>query len=126
MGRAALTARPRYASPSGTFAMTAPPGGAADPRPPTRTEHQPVSDRHRRPAPGHRPGSVSSRRDSNGSLGSRGPSGSPRHGRREVERPRPEPPATPNLLDQLRKPFLVSFVVFVATAAVLVLWSWPR
>ncbi len=57
---------------------------------------------------------------SHGAGGSHSASGTPRAGRREAERKRPPQPATPTLIDQLRKPFLVSFLVFVVMAVGLV------
>jgi hypothetical protein len=97
-----------------------------------------VSDRNRRPAPGRQsdrpsPGkrpaasgkaAVSGKgasgagpaTGSGGSPVSHGPSGTTRAGRRETERHRPPQPATPTLIDQLRKPLLVSFLVFVLMA----------
>ena len=56
-------------------------------------------------------------------AGSHSASGTTRAGRREIERKRPPQPATPTLIDKLRRPFLASFVIFVISAGVLVLWS---
>lgn len=69
-----------------------------------------MSDRHRRPEPGRQP------KHSNPAKASR------KAGANAKPVPPPEP-ATPTLLDQLRKPFLASFVIFVLTAGVLVLWT---
>jgi hypothetical protein len=54
---------------------------------------------------------------------SHGPSGQTRAGRRETERHRPPQPATPTLIDTLRKPFLVSFLVFVLVAVGIALYA---
>jgi hypothetical protein len=88
-----------------------------------------VSDRTRRPAPGRQPARPSGKgetppvRARGGTpkpSGSHSADGSDRAGRRETERRRPPQPATPTLIDHLRKPFLVSFVVFAITAVGLV------
>ena len=95
-----------------------------------------MSDRNRRPAPGRQParpdrgkGHAASSGKPQGAAGptagagapaSHGPSGSTRAGRREFARHRPPQPATPTLIDQIRKPILVSFVVFVVMAVGLV------
>jgi hypothetical protein len=93
-----------------------------------------VSDRHRRPQSGGQPASAKGDKGSASPAGQRGgasssatgphsASGVPRAGRRETERHRPPQPATPTLIDQLRRPFLVSFVVFVICAGALVIWT---
>ena len=88
-----------------------------------------MSDRHRRPASGRqtpRQAKGSSQSVPAGAeaapraSGSHGASGTSRAGRREQDRQRPPQPATPTLMDQLRKPFLVLFVVFVICAVGLV------
>jgi len=95
-----------------------------------------VSDRNRRPASGRQPTSKGGKSPAGGSAspketgsanasgaarssrpaGSHSASGTQRAWRRETERQRPPEPATPTLLDQLRKPFSVSFVIFAITA----------
>ena len=91
-----------------------------------------MSDRNRRPASDRhpaRPTSKGAAPSSGGpggtpkSAGSHSASGSSRAGRRETERHRPPQPATPTLMDQLRKPFLVSFVIFVISAVGLVVFT---
>ena len=87
-----------------------------------------MSDRNRRPASGHQPAKKSSKGGTSSagganaapkSAGSHSASGTARAGRRETERTRPPQPATPTLIDQIRKPLIVSFVIFVITAGVL-------
>ncbi len=104
-----------------------------------------MSDRNRRPAPGRQPagpnrgtgpagasgktaasgkaaasgraeGGTGPAAGSAGAPTSHGASGATRAGRREFERRRAPQPATPTLLDQFRKPILVSLVVFVVVA----------
>lgn len=104
-----------------------------------------MSDRNRRPQsgrqpgrpsrgrePGHKEPSASATPEASGARPSAGaenrppsggPSGQPRAGRRENDRRRPPQPATPTLIDKLRKPFLASFVVFVLTAVALVAFT---
>ena len=95
-----------------------------------------MSDRNRRPAPGRqhprhdrvkgpaapsgRPQGTTGSPAGAGAPASHGPSGSTRAVRREFDRRRPPQPATPTLIDQIRKPILVSFVVFVVMAVGLV------
>ena len=90
-----------------------------------------MSDRKRRPAPGRQPAQQNSKggTPSSGdagsppkSAGSHSASGSARAGRRETERQRPQQPATPTLINQLRKPFLVSSLIFLITAGLLVVF----
>ena len=90
-----------------------------------------MSDRKRRPAPGRQPAQQNSKggTPSSGdagsppkSAGSHSASGSARAGRRETERQRPPQPATPTLINQLRKPFLVSSLIFLITAGLLVVF----
>ncbi len=105
-----------------------------------------MSDRNRRPASGHQPARQSRGQKPPGAPGaaasgngvasgkdgaepsaagagrpaSHGPSGTTRAGRRETQRHRPPQPATPTLIDRLRKPLLVVFVVVVISAVGLV------
>ena len=87
-----------------------------------------MSDRNRRPASGHQPAQKSSKGGKSPAgganaaprtAGSHSASGTARAGRRETERTRPPQPATPTLIDQIRKPLIVSFVIFMITAGVL-------
>ncbi|HEY5628022.1 MAG TPA: DUF3105 domain-containing protein [Candidatus Limnocylindrales bacterium] len=112
-----------------------------------------MSDRNRRPSSGRQPvpqsrgkganpapgkGAASSKTGGDGAASAGGPrpsgtgggrppahspSGTTRAGRREFERHRPPQPATPTLIDQLRKPFLVSFLVFVLVAVGIALYA---
>jgi hypothetical protein len=105
----------RHSAPSTSGKAAAPAGGSTG-----GASGQPASGQG--PATGQSPSSGQSP-DAAHRSGSHAPSGASRHGRRETERKRPPQPATPTLIDQLRKPFLASFVVFAICAGVLVLWT---
>ncbi len=87
-----------------------------------------MSDRHRRPTAGRQParqakgrGAPTPGRAAQRSAGPAGTGASGRAVRPDDARRQPPQPGRPSLADQLRKPFLVSFIVFVVTAAGLVL-----